>query len=123
MGLCEPGAACLPGSGCANASTGPEPGCVTSSCSCNSSGYLECTTVCTDGGAIDAAPDADAEPTDAAADVDAGDPCAGYALPNLCEVCSDGSTQCEHFVIVDGQCAIEICPGTPTMLKTFDALP
>jgi hypothetical protein len=116
MGLCEPGAACPRGSGCLDAPSALEPGCTTS-CTCNSSGYFDCTTDCGDAGPIDAGP------TDAAPDVDAGDPCAGYALPNLCEVCSDGSTQCEHFVIVDGQCAIEICPGTPTMVKSFDALP
>jgi hypothetical protein len=42
------------------------------------------------------------------------DPCQGYSLPNTCEVCNDGTTQCEHFTIINGQCAIEICPGAPT---------
>ena len=86
-----------------------EPACSTS-CNCDSTGHLQCTMDCVDAGPpIDAGP-----PTD---------PCEGYALPNVCEVCSDGTTQCEHFLIVDGECAIEICPGMPTMVKSFDALP
>ena len=45
--------------------------------------------------------------------------CTG-ALPQICEVCSNGTTECAHWVDVNGQCAVEICaPGeTPTPTPT-----
>lgn len=35
--------------------------------------------------------------------------CTG-ALPDICEVCSNGETECAHYVIVNGACSIELCP-------------
>jgi hypothetical protein len=31
------------------------------------------------------------------------------ALPTFCLKCSDGSTGCPHWVIVDGQCTVALC--------------
>jgi hypothetical protein len=33
------------------------------------------------------------------------------ALPQICEVCSSGETECAHYVLQNGACAIEICPN------------
>jgi len=33
------------------------------------------------------------------------------ALPDICEICSDGVTRCAHFVVEDGQCVTQICPS------------
>jgi hypothetical protein len=35
-----------------------------------------------------------------------------FAVPNVCEVCSDGETVCAHYAIRNGQCVTEICPPT-----------
>jgi hypothetical protein len=32
------------------------------------------------------------------------------ALPQLCEVCADGTTSCAHFECVAGACQVAICP-------------
>jgi hypothetical protein len=60
---------------------------------CDPSGHMQCVTTC--------------------APPPPPDPCLGYTLPNTCEICSDGTQQCEHFTVINGQCAIEICPGMP----------
>jgi hypothetical protein len=36
--------------------------------------------------------------------------CSG-ALPDICEICSDGVTQCAHFVVENGECVTQICPS------------
>lgn len=39
------------------------------------------------------------------------DQCAScIALPKICEVCSNGETECAHYVLQNGACGIEICP-------------
>jgi hypothetical protein len=59
---------------------------------CTAMGYFECSTDCQDAG-----------PTP--------DPCPGFPVPDICQVCSNGTTECAHAILVKGQCAIEICPG------------
>jgi hypothetical protein len=44
------------------------------------------------------------------------------ALPQICEVCSDGSKECAHWVVENGKCEVEICPA-PTTPKCTGALP
>jgi hypothetical protein len=34
-------------------------------------------------------------------------------LPALCQVCSDGTTACAHWVVEHGVCTVEICPPPP----------
>jgi concanavalin A-like lectin/glucanase superfamily protein len=36
------------------------------------------------------------------------------ALPQTCEVCSSGESECAHYVLQDGVCGIEICPESAT---------
>jgi hypothetical protein len=36
------------------------------------------------------------------------------ALPHDCQVCPDGATECAHYVLQDGVCAIEVCPPGAT---------
>jgi hypothetical protein len=40
------------------------------------------------------------------------DPCPGYPVPDICEVCPDGVTECAHAILVNGECETEICPGS-----------
>ena len=89
---CTQGAACSPGEGCGSASSGPN-GCETS-CSCNVKGYLDCSTDCVDAGPPPVT-----------------DPCPGLFVPDVCEVCGNGVTECAHAILVNGACQIEICPG------------
>jgi len=35
--------------------------------------------------------------------------CDKDALPALCAKCSDGSSACAHWVVVDGQCTVVLC--------------
>jgi hypothetical protein len=37
-------------------------------------------------------------------------PVCNFALPNICEVCSNGETVCAHYAIINGVCVTEICP-------------
>jgi len=32
------------------------------------------------------------------------------ALPDICEKCSDGTTECAHWVKENGECEVQICP-------------
>jgi hypothetical protein len=34
-------------------------------------------------------------------------------LPDICEVCADGKSECAHWVVVHGKCEVEIC-GDPS---------
>jgi hypothetical protein len=36
------------------------------------------------------------------------------AKPLGCLVCPDGTSECAHYVLQNGVCAIEYCPATPT---------
>jgi hypothetical protein len=36
------------------------------------------------------------------------------ALPQNCQVCGDGTTQCAHWVVQNKKCAIETCPSSGT---------
>jgi hypothetical protein len=86
----------MPGEGCGTASSGPiggPSGCSTT-CNCNPKGYFDCMTDCVDAGPPPIT-----------------DPCPGLAVPDICEVCSNGITECAHAILVKGQCEIEICPG------------
>jgi hypothetical protein len=42
--------------------------------------------------------------------------CTG-ALPQICEVCSDGTSSCAHYVVENGECKIQICPEGPGMVN------
>src|SRR5580704_5184186 len=35
-------------------------------------------------------------------------------LPDVCEVCKDGKSECAHWVDVHGKCEVEICPDAST---------
>jgi hypothetical protein len=35
-----------------------------------------------------------------------------FAVPNVCEVCSNEETVCAHYAFRNGQCVTEICPPT-----------
>ncbi len=35
------------------------------------------------------------------------------ALPQICRICSNGETECAHYVLQNGACEIEICPASP----------
>jgi hypothetical protein len=86
----------MPGEGCGTASSGPgTPGGCSISCNCNVNGYFDCTSDCVDAGPPPVT-----------------DPCPGFAVPDICEVCSNGTTECAHAILVQGQCEIEICPGS-----------
>jgi hypothetical protein len=62
-------------------------------------GFYECGTSCED-----AAPPPPPPPV--------ANPCPGFAVPDICEVCGDGTTECAHAVeLADGVCEVEICPG------------
>jgi hypothetical protein len=37
-------------------------------------------------------------------------PSCDFALPNICEACSNGETVCAHYAIQNGSCTVEICP-------------
>jgi hypothetical protein len=39
-------------------------------------------------------------------------------LPQLCQVCSDGTTACAHWVNDHGKCTVETCPTTTTCVDT-----
>jgi hypothetical protein len=39
-------------------------------------------------------------------------PACNFALPNICEACSNGETICAHYAIQNGTCVVEICPPT-----------
>jgi len=39
--------------------------------------------------------------------------CTG-GLPDICEICADGKSECAHWGIEDGKCVVEICPGPST---------
>ncbi len=139
-GGCTQGATCSLGSGCGTASSEPsgDPGCETS-CMCDGTGHLQCTVTCSGptgcvqgaacmpgtGCANASAPGGPCPSTctcgpdgtfDCLACEDAGppsvtDPCPGFAVPDICEVCSNGTTECAHAILANGQCQIEICPG------------
>jgi hypothetical protein len=51
--------------------------------------------------------------TDPSSTVSSVPECKG-ALPDICEICPDGKSECAHFVIVDGKCEIQICPSPST---------
>jgi hypothetical protein len=53
-----------------------------------------------------------ASPSSAANAADAGSDCdcRGIALPDICTMCSNGTNACAHFVCVESQCQIQICP-------------
>jgi hypothetical protein len=87
---CAQGAPCMPGTACANASA---PGQCSSGCTCGPDGTFDCS-VCDDAGSPPVT-----------------DPCPGFAVPDICEVCSNGTTECAHAILADGECQIEICPG------------
>jgi hypothetical protein len=89
---CSQGSKCSPGTGCGSGG-GPD-GCSTS-CMCDPNGYLSCGTVCVDAGPPPVT-----------------DPCPGFAVPDICEICSNGTTECAHAILVMGQCQVEICPGS-----------
>ena len=88
---CTQGASCFGAVGCGTASSDPN-GCSTS-CSCNPMGFFDCTTDC-----VDAGPPV------------ITDPCPGLALPDTCQVCSNGITECAHAILVMGQCEIRDLP-------------
>ncbi|HTB75276.1 MAG TPA: hypothetical protein VK762_18630 [Polyangiaceae bacterium] len=90
---CFQGSACSQGEGCGTAGSSPD-SCSTT-CNCNSSGFFDCTTSCEDAGPPPVLTD----------------PCPDLALPDICEVCSNGTTECAHAILVMGQCQVEICPG------------
>jgi hypothetical protein len=70
-----------------------------SSCYCDASGRYECETGCEDASAFPPPPP---PPPD--------NPCPNYAVPDICEVCSNGTTECAHAILADGECQVEICP-------------
>jgi len=37
-------------------------------------------------------------------------PTCNFPLPDICEVCPSGETECAHYAIQNGQCVTEICP-------------
>jgi hypothetical protein len=90
---CIQGAACSQGESCGTGS-GPGAECSTT-CTCGPDGTLDCN-VCDDAGPPSSVTD----------------PCPGLAIPDICEVCANGTTECAHHIIVMGQCQIEICPGS-----------
>lgn len=61
-------------------------------------GYFDCNTNCQGGPGPDAGPGG------------VPDPCPGYAVPDICEVCSNMTVECAHAVLVGGVCQVEICP-------------
>ncbi len=84
-------------------------------CECASMGYFQCTTDC-QGPPVPV----DAGPPLPVLDAGPGpvpDPCPGYAVPDICEVCDNGTTECAHAVLVDGQCQIEICPSDSVVFE------
>jgi hypothetical protein len=52
------------------------------------------------------------ESTDGTSSDDLKKSCKG-PLPDICERCSDGSSECAHWVKTDGKCEIQICPPAP----------
>jgi hypothetical protein len=92
----------MPGEGCGGGGGGPDqPDCFTS-CTCDSTYHMSCETDC----AVDASappPPPPPPPTGI---------CPDYAVPDICEVCSNGTTECAHAILVNGSCETEICPGT-----------
>jgi hypothetical protein len=40
--------------------------------------------------------------------------CTG-ALPDICELCADGSSACAHYVVENGECVIQLCPPGSTV--------
>jgi hypothetical protein len=92
---CTQGAPCSPGSGCGGGGSGGMGGDCFTNCSCDPNGFLDCGTVCED-----------------AAPPPITDPCPGYAVPDICEVCANGVTECAHAILVNGECETEICPGS-----------
>ncbi len=139
-GDCSQGAACMQGTGCGTALQGNS-GCSTS-CMCDGTGHFQCGTVCqgstcspgsfctpgsTCSGDIPAGdPNCPLEcKCDSSTDsyvcemgcVDAGpppvtDPCPNFPVPDVCEICPNGTTECAHAILVMGQCEVEICPGS-----------
>ncbi len=140
-GGCSQGASCSPGSGCGGGSSGANgnPGCETS-CMCDGTGHLQCSTtcsapVCSQGAACSlgescgtsvglgggcstyctCGPDGTLDCNvcdDAGPPPPVTNPCPGLAIPDICEVCANGTTECAHHIVVMGQCEIEICPGS-----------
>ncbi len=53
------------------------------------------------------------EPTSELGEITTPSQCSG-ALPDVCEVCADGASECAHWVVEKGQCDVEICPGGAT---------
>jgi hypothetical protein len=48
------------------------------------------------------------------------------ALPDVCEICADGKSECAHWVIEEGKCEVQICPPvsvTPPPLACTGPLP
>jgi hypothetical protein len=85
---CTQGGTCDFGSGCGGG--GGSSGCSTS-CMCDDTGHYQCSTSCPPPPIMD--------------------PCPGLAVPDICEVCSNGTTECAHAILLKGQCEVEICPG------------
>jgi hypothetical protein len=61
---------------------------------CTQSGFMECSTTCEDAGPPPLM-----------------NPCPNTPIPDVCEVCSNGVTECAHAILVNGVCQIEICPA------------
>lgn len=40
--------------------------------------------------------------------------CKGF-LPQNCQVCSDGHTECAHWAVEKGVCKVEVCPAPPSL--------
>ena len=87
---CTQGASCSPGSGCGSIGTGSD---CTTSCTCDPNGFFECVTSCED-----------------ASPPPITDPCPGYPVPDICEVCPNGVTECAHAILVNGECETENLP-------------
>jgi hypothetical protein len=94
---CQQGGSCNPGSECGIDGVMGTPYCSTN-CYCDPSGRYECSTGCED-----ASPPPPPPPPP-------NNPCPDYAVPDICEVCSNGTTECAHAIFADGQCQTEICP-------------
>jgi hypothetical protein len=82
--------ACTEGASCSNQAcdsnllSGPS-SCVTG-CACDPTGHYRCARVC---------------PND----------CGFPRQPPTCSICKDGTVACQHFVLFNGACAEQICPG------------
>jgi hypothetical protein len=92
----EPGDVCTPGSGCGTAAPPGVNVCGTT-CNCDATGHMQCSNTCS------YYVDASVPPPVPI------DPCAGIALPHSCLICPNGQMTCAHFVIVNGQCEVQIC--------------